>query len=159
MLVELMRALGFALGSTAAPTSGKSDDVNPAGTNGSTRIDGDIVHGSIVVRLGGVDVRLRGADSTVEYFGVLGTGFEGGGGGVDDFAPFRASFDDAATALAVCASSRSRFCCAIVLRFASATAWSLALSLAIRAAMIAESSFAWLGPRRLAMLLTRDGAR
>ena len=102
-------------------------------------------------------MRLRGAASTVEYVGILGKGFEGGGGGVDDLAPFRASFDDAATALAVSASSRSRFCCAIFLRFASATAWSLALSLANRAAMIAESSFAWLGPRRLAMLLSGSG--
>jgi len=110
-----------------------------------------------MVRFGGVDVRLRGAASTVEYVGILGKGFEGGGGGVDDLAPFRASFDDAATALAVSASSRSRFCCAIFLRFASATAWSLALSLANRAAMIAESSFAWLGPRRLAMLLSGSG--
>ena len=154
-----MRALGFALGGTADPTSGKSDGTNPVGTNGSARIDGDIVQGSIMVRFGGVDARPRGADSTDEYVGTLGIGFTGGGGGVDDLAPFRASLDEAATALAVSASSRSRFCCAIFLRFASATAWSLALSLANLAAMIAESSFAWLGPRRLAMLLTRSEAR
>ena len=66
VLVEPTRALDFPLGIMAASTSGKSDEVNPAGTNGSARIEGDILHGSTVVRFGGVDVRLRGAASTVE---------------------------------------------------------------------------------------------
>ena len=41
-------------------TSGKSDYVNPAGTNGSAREEGDNLQGSTVVRFGGVEVRLRG---------------------------------------------------------------------------------------------------
>ena len=109
-LVELKRDLGFPLGKIAASTSGKSEDVNPAGTNGSARIDGDIPQGSAVARFGGVDVRLRGVASTAEYVGAFGDGLERGGG-IGVLAPFRAAFAAAsAAALAASASSRSRFC-------------------------------------------------
>ena len=121
-LVELKRDLAFPLGNIAASTSGKSEDVNPAGTNGSARIEGGILQISAVARFGGVDARLRGVDSTAEYVGAFGEGLERIGGGVRVLAPFRAAFAVSAAALAASASSRSRFCWAILLPFASATA-------------------------------------
>ena len=81
-LVELKRVFVFSIGKIAISTSGKSAEVNPAGTNGSACVEGDMTQGSAATRFGGVAVRSRdcGVVPLEEQEGTFGAALIGGGG-------------------------------------------------------------------------------